>query len=617
MMEGAGRMSIRSKEQQHSNHAWFIGLLIITVLAVFFRILSWEYFGWTKGGVPFSDSRTLDMWAINILDGVGFRGRVGYWLYEAFRMPFFSVVLASMYAIFGWEYVPVRIVLCGFSVVTCLGVAGIGRLLFNRTAGFIAGLLCALYYPLVYYSHALMTETLSVFLFVFGVYAFLRSLHERSWGFALGSGIALGLAGMTRFSLFAVLPILFVYLVTYPIPWSRKLRLGTLWLTMILVSFSPWVVRNAMLFDTFFPSGSGGARMLWNGANPKYGGTSLSVQAWRDIFWEDPGASEIERTRRIKGEVPGLISENPEWYLSKTIWRGRLYLKLPSFSTMTKVGGSYRYWNDLGVIFAAWLGYIGFFLALFKRPRSGLFLGGLFASLLALHSLAGEAVRYRLVSEWIWLVGAAYSLYWLSQLFRQSFFAADTTNDPPIVNSFFDKSAVRWGVPIFLLFPFVMLAIQIPANRALKEEQQVAVLQGPVEDFIAANGFLEKYRAQGNVLHDISHYKKLAFSQSPDKVTYPSDVVIFSGELSHFICNAEGEIQEFSLKVNKAGLYVGDAQLICYADKSGKLLLPETIKQLKRAQGVIIGTVYKTGPLGDIVLLVSDIVIGGQSIKRV
>jgi len=295
-------MKIRIKANFLSDHVWILGLVAIAAIAIYCRFLSWEHFAWTKGGVPFSDSRALDMWAVNILDGIGFRDRVAYWLYEAFRMPFLSVLLAVMYAIFGYDYVPVKILLCGLSVATCLGVAGIGRILFNRTVGFIAGFFCSIYYPLIFFSHALMTETLSIFLFVLGVYMLLRSLHERSWGFIIGSGIALGLAGMTRFAIFAALPVLLVYLLTYSFPWSRKIKLATVWIAFIMMSFSPWIIRNALVFDTFFPSGSGGSRMLWTGANPKYGGTTFSGEAWRDILWADHDASEIKRDRRIKKE---------------------------------------------------------------------------------------------------------------------------------------------------------------------------------------------------------------------------------------------------------------------------------------------------------------------------
>ena len=167
-----------------SNPLWMAGLIVIAVGASLCRILSWDFIlnSWAENGVPVSDARALDMWALNILDGLGFRDIGGFWLYEAFRMPFFSVVLAALYALFGHFYFPARMVLTMLSVATCLGVAGIGRLLFNRKVGFFGGLLYAVYCPMIYYAITYMTETLFTFLFVLGVYLFLRSVHERSWG---------------------------------------------------------------------------------------------------------------------------------------------------------------------------------------------------------------------------------------------------------------------------------------------------------------------------------------------------------------------------------------------------------------------------------------------------
>jgi len=282
---------------------------------------------------------------------------------------------------------------------------------------------------------------------------------------------------------------------------------------------------------------------------------------------------------------------------------------------MWKTGGFYRYWTDLSIILAAWLGSMGFLLAVFKKTRPGLLLGGLFGSLLALHTLAGEAVRYRLVSEWIWLLGAAYTLFCLSRIFRYPFLDVDKSSAVPIRNSLFDSSFIRWAVPILLILPFSILAVQIPINREKKSKEKLPVLQCSVEEVLKSNGLIEQYRSQESILHNISYYKTLAFTQSPHKVTYPHDIVIFSGELSHFVCDSNRKVHNFSLKANKAGLYVGDAQLICVINKNVSIILPERIKKPKRAQGIVVGTILKSGPLGDFVILVSDIIIDGHSLK--
>ncbi len=236
---------------------------------------------------------------------------------------------------------------------------------------------------------------------------------------------------------------------------------------------------------------------------------------------------------------------------------------------------------------------------------------------MGLHALAGEAVRYRLVSEWIWLLGAAYTLYFLSRLFKVPFLDSDKSESVPIRSSLFDSRLLRWAIPIMLIIPFCVLAAKIPSNRALKSKETLPVLQSSVEEVLTSNGLIEKYRAQGSILHDIEHYRAHAFSQNPHKVSYPHDIVVFSGELTHLVTKGERKVTNFTFEVNKAGLYIGDAQLVCIVNDNATLILPEEIKKLKRAQGIIVGIILRKGPLGDFVILVSDILIDGVSIKGV
>jgi len=601
-----------------SDRLWFIGLAVIAGIALFCRIISWEHFAWAIDGVPISYSRTLDTMAVNILDGVGFQDRVAYWLYQAFRMPFFSVTLASIYALFGYDYFPARVILCVISSATCLCAAGTGRILFNRSVGFMTGLFFAVYYPLIFLSHSLMTETLSIFLFVQGLYMFLRAVHERSWGFASGSGVVLGLSVMTRFAFVAALPILFLYLLVFSSSWNRKLKLAIVWVALMMAVIAPWIIRNGIVFDTFFPSASGGTRQIWTGANPQYGGVTFSVQAWRDILWADPDASEMQRNKRIKIETTEFIKNNPSWYFSKVIWRAKYHLKIPDFHDLFKGRNGFVVWTNLSTYVAAWLGAIGLLLALCNRRNSGLLLVGIFLSLLGLHSLAGEELRYRLAAECIWIIGAAYALYSLSRLFKRSFSDINIGDRKPIHRSIFDSSIVKIVIPALLILPFVTLAFRIPINSGLKSQEKLAVLQKPVETVLNENGLLTEFRKQGSRLHEISHYKSYALSQpSKEKIRYPKEIVVFSGEISHIACGANRKIKNFSFNVNKAGLYVGDARLRCFTVRNISLILPVRIQKMKRAHGIVVGKIIESGPLGDIVIRVYDIIIENKSLKRI
>jgi len=607
-----------------SEPLWLTGLIVIAVGASLCRILSWDVMlnAWAENGVPVSDARALDMWALNILDGLGFRDIGGFWLYEAFRMPFFSVVLAALYALFGHFYLPVRVVLAALSVVTCLGVAGVGRLLFNRKVGFLAGFFYAVYSPMIHYAIAYMTETLFAFLFVLGVYMFLRSIHERNWGFVIGSGIALGLAGMTRFVVFMTVPVMGLYLLTHSSSWNRKLRLGLLWTAAIIVSFSPWVIRNALIFHAFFPGESGGTRQMWTSANPEYNGVHYTRDSRRIILWTDPEAPEIERNKRLQRETRQFIRENPAWYLNSMEWRGSHYLVTPTWKKATREENLYLRWSMIATWIAAWFGSVGFILAIAKRIRSGFFITGIFLFLVALHSLAGELTRYRLTSEWLWCIGAAYTLFCMSRLFTHSLFAQDDEKErrtipsasplkKGIYLSIFDRRVFQWGIPIVLLIPFVVLAIKIPINRAQLRHQKLPELPRPVMEMVDDAGLEEQFENQENVLYDVAYYIQHAKKQTAPRITYPRHVIIYAGELSHFILRHDGSIKSFSFKVNKAGLHIGDLVSFCEVSDQALLFLP---KQVKRTPGIVVGVISGTGGgSGEPSILVYDIYLMGTT----
>lgn len=588
-------------------HSWILKLAAIAVAASLCRLFSWEMLlqSWAEGGIPISDARALDMWAVNILDGLGFRDLGGFWIYEAFRMPFFSVVVAAIYAVFGYHYLPVRLILCGLSVATCLGVAGIGRLLFNRKVGFWAGMLYALYYPMMSYAIAYMTETLFTFLFVIGVYMFLRALHERGWGFLIWSGAAFGLAGMTRFVVFVTVPVMLWYLLSCAWAWKKRLLFAFLWLAVMGLSFSPWVIRNALVFQAFFPTESGGTRQMWTAANPQYHGSHYSRDARRIILWADPEATEIERNQRLQKETRQFIRDHPIWYLERTVWRLRRYLLTPTWRELTRQETLYEYWNVGSTWMTALFGYLGFLLAIGKRQRSGLLLAGMFFSLAALHSLAGELPRYRLTGEWLWILGMAYTLLWLGRLLTHSLLQLDEERESGISASCFDRHSIRWGVPAIILAPFLVLCFQIPLHRAELRHHQLPELPYPATAMIRQAGLEEAFARQNNTVHDISYYIELAKAQTAPDIEYPGDVIVYVGELSHVIRRPDGSVSSCSFKVNKANLHLGD--LVAYAEAAPQvsLFVPE---EIKRATGALVGRISGTGGgAGEPIFRISDL----------
>ncbi len=115
----------------------------------------------------------------------------------------------------------------------------------------------------------------------------------------------------------------------------------------------------------------------------------------------------------------------------------------------------------------------------------------------------------------------------------------------------------------------------------------------------------------GSILHDISYYKDLV-SRNPLKIHYPEDVVIFSGQLSHFITRSDGKIDSFTLRVNKFGLNVGDATLTCEVDGMDTFYLSP---ELLCSQGIVIGLLKNHSGLGEPKLSVKEMIIDNKSSK--
>lgn len=408
----------------------------------------------------------------------------------------------------------------------------------------------------------------------------------------LASGITLGLAALTRFVAVVTLPFMALYGLSQPESWTRKIRLGLLCAAAIVITFSPWPIRNALLFHAFFPSESGGTRQMWTAANPAFSGLHYTRNARRLILWADPEASEIERNQRLQQETRAFIRANPAWYLDRMLWRASHYLTLTRWQDAIQQEDWRQRWHHVITWIAALFGTLGCVLACFKRPRSGLLISSIFLILVGLHSLAGELIRYRLTSEWIWGLGLAYLLAWFSQAARHSMFAMDNTSERPLHASIYDFRWARWGIPVLLLVPFLVLAVRIPIHQARLRHETLPELPKPAAELIAEAGLTEPFVQQDTQLYDVAYYIHHAKQQTAPDITYPRHVIVFRGEMSHFIFRPDGRVRSFSFKVNKAGLHIGDLVTLCRVDEAFHLFLPVP---LQRTPGLIVGMISGTG----------------------
>jgi len=227
---------------------------------------------------PVLDGQVYDEWGMAI--------RAGTAPHEPFYQdPLYPYFLAGIYTVFGHSYAAVYVIQLLFGLALLWLIFDTTRLVFDRRAGIIAVLLAALNKPLIFYEGQIEKTALAVFLVGLFVWAFVRTVNRTQPGpsreqsavtdgkrgqplfsatekgavplFPFLSGLALGLAALTRANLLIFapfLPLLLLFLRRQ----HGALRLRISWplkqpgpaiaaLLGIVIVVGPVVIRNSIL----------------------------------------------------------------------------------------------------------------------------------------------------------------------------------------------------------------------------------------------------------------------------------------------------------------------------------------------------------------------------------
>lgn len=143
------------------------------------------------------DPGFYDAWAVRIAAGDWLGTRAFY------TDPLYPYLLGALYALVGRDLLVVRLVQVVLSVGTCALVARLGRRIGGPAVGLLAALGLALYKPEIFYVAEVEKTCVSVFLTALGLTLFLETSLPRR----LGSGLAFGLAVLTRANMLLVAPL--------------------------------------------------------------------------------------------------------------------------------------------------------------------------------------------------------------------------------------------------------------------------------------------------------------------------------------------------------------------------------------------------------------------------
>jgi len=184
---------------------------IIPLSIFFFALLIRLIYVWQISDNPFFSSPILDAekydqdaWAIAQGDWIGHD--------VFFQAPLYSYFLGLIYALFGHNYLLPRIVQAVLGALSALFVFRLGARVFDRRVGTLAGLIFALYGPLIFFCGELLIHTLDIFLVCLFLLA-LDSLMDRPTRWRLLScGLIFGICALSRPTILIIFPIALLWI---------------------------------------------------------------------------------------------------------------------------------------------------------------------------------------------------------------------------------------------------------------------------------------------------------------------------------------------------------------------------------------------------------------------
>jgi tetratricopeptide (TPR) repeat protein len=293
-----------------SRREW-IYVAVVFVIALAVRSI---YFHINSTNNPLFQYPTLDAlfhhdWAREILAG-DFWGRDVF-----FRAPFYPYFLAFLYKLSGSSIAFAIFVQHVIGSLSAVLVYLLCRRYFAPRVSLTAGVLAALYWPLIFFEGDLLFETLIVFLDLALLLVLTLAVQRRSDRLLFAAGAILGLSAITRPSILILVPVLPpVFHLTagrektgrVGRPWIRRTALVV---AGSLVFILPVLVRNFAVGRDFVPIASQGGVNFYIGNNPESNGSQAFVPGARgDLYGTYQGAIELAEKDVGKKLKPSEVS---------------------------------------------------------------------------------------------------------------------------------------------------------------------------------------------------------------------------------------------------------------------------------------------------------------------
>jgi len=229
---------------------------------------------------PIMDAAYHDQWARELA--------AGKWLGDEafFRAPLYPYFLGSLYRLFGPDYLVARVIQFALGSLSCMLVYYLGRRCIGPTAGVLAGVIAALYGPLIYFDGELLLPVLETFLATLLLLSLVWALEPTAprLGRWLAAGACLGLFAITRPNILAFVPVV-VGAALWRLGLRPGARAGLAFLAATGLCVLPVTLHNALVGRDFVLIASQGGVNFFIGNNPQSDGVTAVVPGTRATWW--------------------------------------------------------------------------------------------------------------------------------------------------------------------------------------------------------------------------------------------------------------------------------------------------------------------------------------------
>jgi 4-amino-4-deoxy-L-arabinose transferase-like glycosyltransferase len=270
----------------------------------------------------------------------------------------------------------------------------LGLLLFGELPALIAGLVFALYPPLIYYTAELTTESLFLFLLSAVLFVFYQGGKEPSALRCFSLGVLTGLAALCRPNGLMLVPAIGLAMwLTMRSRGQALRRVIVLGLAVAMVVL-PWTYRNYRLYHKFVLISTNGGNNLWFGAHFRLDNAPMAEfaysqhQAFRDV-------PEPEREKYYYRQAFAILDHSPRrWGEMFALNFAAMYTLMPSAKLHSFTGRILYSICYVPILFSGIAGWI----LLRPRWRELTLLWGWVAADTFLYCIYVSSIRYRVAS---------------------------------------------------------------------------------------------------------------------------------------------------------------------------------------------------------------------------